>query len=155
MFTQRITTSKHSPFSHEWNHFFYITKMKLLSIPLDILKVMEASSKPKFGCKNANDFFVMSFRKCLINEEPTSVTLHLWEFLFYAQFVQFDNLITTEIYDWNEEWVNDNVRFWDWLDHMKSQQCQCDKDKGHNPNNWSDRFNYNHVKLLSNIYTNY
>ena len=50
--------------------------MKLFSIPLDILKVMEASSKPKFGCKNANDFFIMSFRKCLINEKPISVTLH-------------------------------------------------------------------------------
>ena len=25
----------------------------------------------------------------------------------------------------------------DYLDHMKSQQCQSDKDKGHNPNNWS------------------
>ena len=129
--------------------------MKLFSIPLDILKIMEASSKPKFGWKNANDFLVMSFRKCFINEEPTSVTLHLWEFMFYAQFVEFNNLITTEIYDWNEEWVNDNVRFWDWLDHMKSQQCQCDKDKGHNPNNWSDRFNNNLAKLLLNIYTNY
>ena len=50
--------------------------MKLFSIPLDILKVMGASSKPKFGCKNANDFFIMSFRKCLINEKPISVTLH-------------------------------------------------------------------------------
>ena len=79
----------------------------------------------------------------------------LWEFLFYAQFVKFDNLITTEIHDWNKEWVNDNVRFRDWLDHMESQQCQRDKDKGHNPNNWSDRFNNNHAKLLSNIYTNY
>ena len=79
----------------------------------------------------------------------------LWEFLFYAQFVKFDNLKTTEIHDWNKEWVNDNVRFWDWLDHMESQQCQWDKDKGHNPNNWSDRFNNNHAKLLSNIYTNY
>ena len=56
----------------------------------------------------------------------------LWEFLFYAQFVKFDNLITTEIHDWNKEWVNDNVRFWDWLDHMESQQCQWNKDKGHN-----------------------
>ena len=33
---------------------------------------------------------------------------------------------------------------------MKSQQCQCDKDKGHNPNNWSDRFFidlYSHIKI--------
>ena len=131
--------------------------MKLFSIPLDILKVMEASSKPKFGCKNANDFFIMFIviPQMFNKWETDQCYSALWEFLFYAQFVKFDNLITMEIHDWNKEWVNDNVRFRDWLDHMESQQCQWDKDKGHNPNNWSDRFNNNHAKLLSNIYTNY
>ena len=131
--------------------------MKLFSIPLDILKVMEASSKPKFGRKNANDFFIMFIviPQMFNKWETDQCYSALWEFLFYAQSVKFDNLITTEIHDWNKEWVNDNVRFRDWLDHMESQQCQWDKDKGHNPNNWSDRFNNNHAKLLSNIYTNY
>ena len=49
--------------------------MKLFSIPLDILKVMEASSKPKFGCKIFS-LCSLLFRKCLINEKPISVTLH-------------------------------------------------------------------------------
>ena len=53
----------------------------------------------------------------------------LWEFLFYAQFVKFDNLIATGIHDWNKEWVNDNVRFWDWLDHMESQQINVNETK--------------------------
>ena len=109
--------------------------MKLFSIPLDILKVMEASSKPKFGCKNANDFSIMFIviPQMFNKWETDQCYSALWEFLFYAQFVKFDNLITTEIHDWNKEWVNDNVRFRDWLDHMESQQCQWDKDKGHNP----------------------
>ena len=34
---------------------FVYDKDETFSIPLDILKVMEASCKPKFGCKNAND----------------------------------------------------------------------------------------------------
>ena len=80
----------------------------LLSIPLYILKVIEASSKPKFVSKKNKWFFRYVIPQMFENEEPTIVTLHLWEFVFYNQFAKFDSWITEGIYDWNEERVNGN-----------------------------------------------